>query len=285
MTVLGVVGLGFVGGAVFEVMKTAYPVETYDLHKECSCKNLEELVQKTQIIFVCLPTPMRGNGSCDLSILQESIFKINSFCMKDSRRIVVIKSTIPPGTTESLNQQCKNIQVIFNPEFLREATFLDDFKNQTRIIIGGPRPGSTVVQNIYRKIFSNVPIIKTGSSTAELVKYFINCFLASKVSFMNEFYQICEKFDVDFDKVTEYALYDERIGGSHLQVPGPDGHFGFGGSCFPKDLNALIFEAKQKGISTTFLDAVWQKNLEMRPEKDWENLKGRAVSSDEQDID
>ena len=80
----------------------------------------------------------------------------------------------------------------------------------------------------------------------------------------------------------EYALYDERLGRSHFQVPGHDGSLGFGGSCFPKDLNALIFEAKKAGISTTFLEAVWKKNLEVRPEKDWETLKGRAVSFEDE---
>lgn len=284
MEILGVVGLGFVGRAVYENMRTVYAMETFDKFKTSSCKDLESLVYKVDDIFVCLPTPMRKDGSCDLSIVENTILEIDHLSSKESEKIVIIKSTVPPGTTSRLNEICKNIQVIFNPEFLREATFLDDFKNQTRIIIGGPRPGSTRVYNIYKRIFSNVPIVKTGSSTAELVKYFINCFLASKVSFSNEFYQICNAFKVDYDKVLEYALYDERLGRSHFQVPGHDGSLGFGGSCFPKDLNALIFEAKKVGISATFLEAVWKKNLEVRPEKDWETLKGRAVSLEDDDV-
>lgn len=278
---IGIVGLGFVGGAVYETMKSIYKVETFDLHKECSCKSLEDLVQKSEVIFICLPTPMNKDGSCNLSLINNTVLEIDHLSDISAKKVVVIKSTIPPGTTQRLNDICKNIQVVFNPEFLREATFLDDFKNQNRIIIGGPRPGSTIVQNLYAKIFASVPIVKTGSSTAELIKYFINCFLASKVSFCNEFYQICEKVGVDYDKVIEYALYDNRLGNSHLRVPGHDGHFGFGGSCFPKDLNALIFEAKRLGLSPTVLEAVWKKNLEVRPEKDWENLKGRAVCSDD----
>lgn len=130
---------------------------------------------------------------------------------------------------------------MFNPEFLTEANYIEDFKNQNRIIIGGPRPASTIVKNMFIKVFQDVPIIKTGSNTAESVKYFTNCFLATKVSFANEFKQICDQADVDYDKVVEYALYDERLGKSHFTTPGPDGRSGFGGSCFPKDINALIF--------------------------------------------
>jgi UDPglucose 6-dehydrogenase len=123
--------------------------------------------------------------------------------------------------------------------------------------------------------------VKTGSRTAESVKYFTNCFLATKVSFANEFKQICDHIEVDYDKVVEYALYDSRIGRTHFSSPGPDGKPGFGGSCFPKDLNALIHFAKQLEVKPTVLESVWQKNLEVRPEKDWEQLQGRAVTKKE----
>tara|TARA_A200000159_G_scaffold99625_1_gene92448 strand:- start:511 stop:918 length:408 start_codon:yes stop_codon:yes gene_type:complete len=135
---------------------------------------------------------------------------------------------------------------------------------------------------MYRKAFPSVPIVKTGANVAETVKYFINCFLATKVSFANEMKQVCDKMDIDFDKVVEYALYDERIGNSHLSVPGPDGSLGFGGHCFPKDLNAVRFVAQDLGLNPTVLTSVWEKNLEVRPqaERDWENMVGRAVSED-----
>jgi UDPglucose 6-dehydrogenase len=133
---------------------------------------------------------------------------------------------------------------------------------------------------MFRKVFQEVTIVKTGSNTAETVKYFTNCFLATKVSFANEMKQICDEVNVDYDKVVEYGLYDKRIGRTHLSTPGPDGKKGFGGSCFPKDLNALIHVAKDNGVKPTVLQAVWEKNLEVRPEKDWEKLKGRAVSKE-----
>ena len=175
---------------------------------------------------------------------------------------------------------CDNIDVIFSPEFLTEANSFDDFKNQTRIILGGSRPATSIVKTMFRKAFPHVPIIKTGSRTAEAVKYFTNCFLATKVSFANEIKQICDTCDVDYDKVVEYALYDDRLGKSHWSVPGPDGDFGFGGHCFPKDLNALIQIAHNGEVVPTMLNATWEKNSEVRSDKDWEAMAGRAVSDD-----
>jgi len=275
--VIGVVGQGFVGTAVREGFEGKFVVETYDKYQEkkSSCSSLEELVDKARIIFVCVPTPMKKDGSCDLSVVYDVVQHLDQISTK--AHVAVLKSTVPPGTTIFLNNSCENIQIVFNPEFLTEANYIDDFKNQNRIIIGGPRPGSTKVKNLYRKAFYKTPIIKTGSSTAEMTKYFINCFLATKVSFANEFRQICNKSNVDYDKVLEYALYDDRLGGTHFSTPGPDGKSGFGGSCFPKDINALLTVAKEKGVDPKILQATWDKNLEVRPEKDWEKLIGRAI--------
>jgi len=276
---IGIIGQGFVGTAIKEGMQRAFNVETYDkfLSNKSTCGNIKEVCEKATIVFTCLPTPMRKDGSCDLSILEKVVFEIDNLNLQN---IIVIKSTVPPGTTKHFNEKCQNTQVVFNPEFLTEANFIDDFKTQNRIIIGGPRPATTVVKNMFRKVFQEIPIIKTGSNTAESVKYFINCFLATKVSFANEFKQICDEVDVDYDKVVEYALYDQRLGRSHFSTPGPDGKRGFGGSCFPKDLNALIHIAISLGISPAVLAAAWEKNLEIRPERDWEQLKGRAISED-----
>jgi len=274
---VGIVGQGFVGTAIREGFKNAINIETYDKFKSdlSTCKSLEELSRKANIIFICLPTPMRPDGSCDLSIVSGAISNLEGY---NNNNVAVIKSTIPPGTTKKFNQECRNLQVVFNPEFLTEANFIEDFKNQTRIIIGGPRPASTKVKNLYRKIFPETALVKTGSNTAEMVKYFTNCFLATKVSFSNEIKQICEKIDVDYDKVVEYGLYDKRFGKSHFSAPGPDGKFGFGGSCFPKDLNAMIKYAENLDVKPMVLKATWNKNLEVRPERDWEQLKGRAIS-------
>tara|TARA_R100000005_G_C4975293_1_gene186892 strand:+ start:361 stop:1215 length:855 start_codon:yes stop_codon:yes gene_type:complete len=275
---IGIVGQGFVGSAIREGLKDSFTIETYDKfsQEKSTCSSLVELCEKTFIVFLCLPTPMKKDGSCDLSILKSVIEEIDSIANGD--HILVIKSTVPPGTTSKLNEAYNNIKLVFSPEFLTEANSFEDFKNQNRVIVGGPRPASTIVKNLFRVAFPKIDIIKTGSNTAEMVKYFANCFLATKVSFANEIRQICEQVDIDYDKVVEYSLYDKRIGKTHLSSPGPDGKLGFGGSCFPKDINALIYFATNVGVDPAVLQAVWNKNLEVRPEKDWENLKGRAVS-------
>ena len=161
-----------------------------------------------------------------------------------------------------------------------QANFIEDFKNQNRIILGGPRPATTKVRQFYTKLFPKTKIVKTGSTHAEMVKYFTNTFLATKVSFANEMKMLCDKLNIDYDKVVEYSTYDERLGKSHWAVPGPDGHNGFGGSCFPKDMNELLDLCRELGVSATTLFGAWQTNEKVRPERDWEQLKGRAVTDD-----
>jgi len=277
---IGIVGQGYVGTAVKEVFSKHYDVDTYDLDKDkCSVDYLEDLVELTNIIFVCVPTPMKKDGSCDTSIVEAVVKDINDMVVSRnvSGRIVAIKSTIPPGTTNRLNKECHNISVIFNPEFLTEANFIDDFKNQNRIIIGGERPSTTKLRQVYSLVFPDTKIVKTGSKTAEMVKYMTNTFLATKVSFANEMKLICDELKIDYDKVVEYSTYDERLGKSHWAVPGPDGKMGFGGSCFPKDLNALIDMCYKMTIPAKTLFGAWETNLKVRPEQDWKKLKGRAV--------
>ena len=182
------------------------------------------------------------------------------------------------ANNRSLNEQFENINIVFSPEFLTEANSIEDFKKQTRIILGGPRPYTTQVKTMFRKAFPHIPIIKTGYKTAEMVKYFINNFLSVKVSFANEMYEICNTLNIDYDKVTEYALFDQRIGRSHLAVPGPDGDFGYGGHCFPKDIDAIIYIARFLGLEPDILEATKQKNNKVRNNRDWENMEGRAIS-------
>lgn len=276
---VGIVGQGFVGSAIREGLNNFYNVLTFDIDEEKCNSNIQEIIEKCEIIFQCLPTPMKKNGECDLKIVKSSIRKIEKEAQKQNKNpIIVIKSTIPPGTTEKLNRSCENSTVIFSPEFLTEANHISDFKNQTRIILGGQRPATSKVKTMFRKPFPDIPIIKTGYKTAEMVKYFLNNFLTVKVSFANEMYQICEKLNIDYDKVTEYALYDKRIGPTHLAVPGPDGEFGYGGHCFPKDIAAMIHLAETKDVDVSILKSAQQKNEEVRDKKDWLEMKGRAIS-------
>jgi UDPglucose 6-dehydrogenase len=276
---IGIVGQGFVGTAIKVGFEPHYELETYDKFSTSkSSVNLHDLVLLSDVIFVCVPTPMNKDGSCHTDIVEEVVSEINEISISsESKPIVVIKSTVSPGTTDRLHRKCKGVDVIFNPEFLTEVNYIEDFKNQTRIILGGVRRGTTKLRQIYSKVFPHATIVKTGAKHAEMVKYFVNCFLATKVSFANEMKQICEKLDIDYDKVVEYATYDERLGKSHWAVPGPDGDVGFGGHCLPKDLNALISLAYHLKLEPTVLNAVEGKNLLIRKNRNWENMKGRAV--------
>ena len=280
---LGIVGQGFVGSAVHSGFQSSFEVETYDKFKPdiSTCDSLEELSQKCKYIFFCLPTPMHKNGTCDLRIVSASLEELDKICASNNyKRIAIVKSTVLPGTTNNWNKILENVAVVFNPEFLTEANAEEDFLNQTRIILGGPRPATSQVRTIFSKAFPQVPIIKTSSTIAETVKYFINCYLATKVSFCNEIKQVCDGLEIDYDKVVEYTLYDERLGSSHWSVPGPDGDLGFGGHCFPKDLNAMIQLAKNLGVNPQMMQSAWDKNEEVRTDKDWLAMLGRAVSED-----
>jgi nucleotide sugar dehydrogenase len=265
-------------------MKNHFDIFAYDKDPEkfSNTESIFDVVEKTELTFLCVPTPMMKSGECDLRILHSALFEISDCAnaLKKDQYIVVIKSTIPPGTTEKLNTIYSNLDIVFNPEFLTEANAINDYMNQNRIIVGGERPGSTRVKQIFAKAFPNVPIIKTSSTIAETIKYVTNTFLAMKVSYANEIYQLCQGLDIDYDKVIEYARYDERLGNSHWSVPGPDGDFGFGGHCFPKDIAALQYVANQLGIDSTMLDATIKKNNQVRTDLDWTTQIGRAVSAE-----
>lgn len=280
---IGILGQGYVGTAIKEGFSKYFnSLNTFDKFSKdkCSVNSLQELVNKSKFIFICLPTPMKKTGECDTSIIEMEIESINKLSAKNCNRIVIIKSTVPPGTTDRLNTIYKNINILFSPEFLTESNFINDFKSQNRIILGGKDNIIDELVPIFRKVFPKTKIIKTDSKSAEMVKYVTNTFLATKVSFANEIKALCSMANIDYDKVTRYAQLDNRLGKSHWDVPGPDGKIGFGGSCFPKDINALIYFGEQLGVSMEILKSVWLKNLSLRPEKDWEELVGRAISND-----
>lgn len=271
---IGIIGQGFVGNAIYQKFKNFYDIKTYDLDTSKCNSTEDEIIKSCKIIFVCLPTPMNSDGSCNTNTVESVIKKINK---KTKNKIVVIKSTVIPGTTNLLNKKYKNLSICFNPEFLTERNSVNDYNNQNRIILGGPRPSTTILKQIFSVVFPAADIIKTDSTYAEMVKYITNTFLSVKVSFANEIYQICEKLKIDYDKVIEYAIYDNRLGHSHWSVPGPDGDFGFGGHCFPKDLNALINLSNKLKTTNKVLTSALKTNDEVRKNRDWEKMKGRAI--------
>lgn len=282
---IGIIGQGFVGSAVREGMKNHFNIICFDKdpNKFSNSVSVFNVVENSILCFLCVPTPMKKSGECDLSIVKKALNEIYECATSLDKKqyIVVIKSTIPPGTTSKLNLEFPNISIVFNPEFLTEANSVNDYLEQNRIIIGGDRPAASKVKIIFSKAFPQVPIIKTSSTIAETIKYVTNTFLAMKVSYANEVYQICQELNIDYDKVIEYSRYDDRLGNSHWSVPGPDGDFGFGGHCFPKDLAAFEFIAKEMGIDTIMLTAALDKNKKIRKNLDWVKQIGRAISLEE----
>tara|TARA_B100000989_G_C19509924_1_gene458442 strand:+ start:481 stop:1311 length:831 start_codon:yes stop_codon:yes gene_type:complete len=271
---VGVIGFGFVGEAQAFAFSPISNVKVYDIDKRKTTNSLEETL-KCKFIFVCVPTPMKKNGEQDTSFI-EDVFK-----KAVSGPIYIIKSTVLPGTTNNLIKKYNKLNIIFSPEFLTERTAKLDMITQARIILGGKKDLTSKCKKLFEERFMNKTIIETDSTTAEFIKYMNNTFFASKVSIMNEFYRLAEKIGVDWNNALYGFVTDHRIGDSHLNVPGPDGKLGFGGACFPKDINAFISFAKQNKINMNILEAAWKTNLEVRPEKDWEKLKGRAVSDND----
>lgn len=273
---VGIIGLGFVGEATYEGLKDSHNLFTYDISKNCNCESIDELVNKSEFIFVCVPTPMNKIGQCDLSIVESVIHDISKKC---ENKIVIIKSTSPPETTKNFSDKFSNLSIVFNPEFLTEKNYINDFKNQEFIVLGGNEASCNSVKEMYQRAFPDIKYFLTSSNTAELVKYTINNFLALKVSFANEIYTFAKLLNINYDELISICQNDIRLGKSHWQVPGHDGKMGFGGSCFPKDVSALLFEIEKRGMKSFIIKAAKSRNIEFdRTEKDWESLKGRAIS-------
>ena len=271
---VGIIGNGFVGESQAFAFSPTCDVKIYDKNPLRSVNKLNEVL-KCDFVFVCVPTPMKNDGSQDFSFI-ENVFK-NAI----KGPVYIIKSTIVPGSTKILNDKFKELDIVFSPEFLTERTAKLDMLTQARIIFGGKRELTIKCEDLFAQRFMNRTFIHTDSTTAEYIKYMNNNFFATKVSIMNEYYRLGKEIGIDWEKALHGFAADHRIGDSHLHVPGPDGKFGFGGTCFPKDINALIAFANEKGIKMNVLEAAWKTNLEVRPEEDWKDLKGRAVSESE----
>lgn len=274
---IGIFGHGFLGEAMVHGFHLHADIKIYDKYKESD--ELEDVVAHSNMIFLCLPTPMiKETGRYDFSILEENLSAINNLCVSGSK-IVVIRSTVTPGTTRKFADKFNNIKLVYNPEFLTARSNRLDFINASRIILGGDTDSVFAVERLYVHRFGNsINIYNTTWERAELTKMTANCFFAVKVLFFNTIYKTCEKLGIDYNDVKDMVLADGRIGRSHCDVPGHDGKFGVGGFCFPKDINAMIEFMDEIGVETDILKSTWNLNLIYRPEKDWENLGASVIS-------
>lgn len=283
---VGIIGQGFVGSAVRAGLDAHFNVMTYDKYQPHKTTHRSaEILKKCEVVFVCVPTPMDlETGQCHTGIVESVVSELDAIAslLYDAGQIthpitLVVKSTVPPGTIDLLNERAFFVQVAFNPEFLTEANAVSDFINQDRIILGGDSAALVPVEDVFRTAFPGVPILKTAASTAEMVKYTTNNFLTVKVAFANEIYDLCQANHIDYTEMIELVKHDKRVGLSHWAVPGPDGDRGFGGHCFPKDLQAMRYTASQLEVATPMLDAASETNSRVRNNKDWLAQEGRAV--------
>lgn len=270
---VGVIGNGFVGEAQAFAFSPTTDLRIYDIDPKRATHTKEE-IDECDFIFVCVPTPMKKDGTQDLSYVKKV------FDNAVSGPIYIIKSTVLPGTTDKLWGKYPSLSIIFSPEFLTERTAKLDMLTQARIVLGGRKDLTMKVKDLFEQRFMNRHIIETTSTTAELIKYMNNTFFATKVSIMNEFKQLSDAIGANWEEALYGFASDGRIGDSHLHVPGPDGRLGYGGTCFPKDVNALLSFANELNVNLNSIEGGWKTNLEVRPEKDWEADKGRAVSDD-----
>jgi nucleotide sugar dehydrogenase len=271
---IGIIGAGFVGGAIARGFALYANVKIYDKSPERRCHSFEEVCE-SDYIFLCLPTPMErvDGGKADLSI----IHSVCSQLQGATDAIIILKSTIPIGTTKKLAEQY-GLKVVHNPEFLTARNADIDFITPARTIFGGPPEWTAPLREIFAKRFPGTNIMEMTSNESEAVKYVANCFFALKVIYFNEVYLgMKDAHDLDWDRVMEGVLTDGRIGVSHHQVPGFDGKFGFGGACFPKDICALIAQLEENGFDPKVLKAAWEQNKAVRPDLDWGRIPG-AVS-------
>ena len=273
MNKIGIIGNGFVGNAVFEGLRGHYMMYSYDIDESKRKNSLDEINTQTEVVFLCVPTPMSKTGDIDISILHSVIKKLYP------GKILIVKSTVTPSAALQLIKNFPQQNLVFNPEFLTEKTAVNDFKEPSRIVLGGDEKYTKEVENIYKKVFhtGGIEFIKTDAKTACFIKYFSNCFFAAKVSLMNEFRQVSDAAGIDWNIALRGLLTSGWVNPMHTLVPGPDGDYGFGGKCFPKDINAFIEYSQSLDVDTKLLKSAWEKNLEVRKDKNWLHIPG-AVS-------
>jgi UDPglucose 6-dehydrogenase len=273
---IGIIGNGFVGNALYVNFKEKYNTLVYDKDPTKSVNTYHDTIN-CDIVFVCLPTPMKSaeGGDCNLSIIQSFFQDLPA----NIKSLFVIKSTVPVGTTKSLKQLRPDLRIIHNPEFLTAINAAKDFKNSYRNVIGGTREEAQPLLQLMQEMFPQASNYVVDSNESEMIKYFANTYLATKVAYFNMVYDMCKKLDANYKNVVDGVCSDTRIGFSHTSVPGYDGDRGFGGTCFPKDINALIKTYESLNMDCDILKEVWQYNKKIRTNWDWADSKS-AVSGE-----
>jgi UDPglucose 6-dehydrogenase len=259
---IGIIGLGFVGNAI----KQSYVDEPFvqlveiDLDPTKHCTGTYEDLEDASAVFVCVPSPMNEDGSCGTLPLISTLAKLKNF-----KGVIISKVTAPPNTYEYLQSQHENL--VHAPEFLTAVNAVQDYLGGKFSIIGGSvKAYMNEAHRIIKMSQRNLEITHFCTiGEASLAKYIINSFLATKVIFMNEMADLARAGGQNWEMIRQLITLDsKRVGNSHTQVPGPDGFYGFGGACFPKDTSALLKYAESINVQTNVLDSAVKKNILLR---------------------
>jgi UDPglucose 6-dehydrogenase len=244
---VAIAGMGTVGRAVYHGFSPVIDdLKCYD-----TGRNLGDIgyLREADFVFICVPAEAVHDLVCEIS-------------EGTNRRdiVFILKSTVLPGTTDDLQHICGH-HWVFNPEFLTDRTADLDFINSPNIILGGTGgPAVQRVEELYRLRFRHTPIHKTTAKSAEFVKYMVNLFFTTKISFMNEMFNASNELGLPWDSIIKMFSADGRIANSHLDVPGPDGQMGFGGKCFPENINTYIDFTNDRRIDNDLIKAVRMVN-------------------------
>lgn len=252
---IGLIGYGYVGKAVYDLLITKYEVVIKEIDD-----TYDEVNDNCDVNVICVPTPMKSDGSVDISIVEEAVD--NLFC-----DLIIIKSTIPPTTTEYLKEKYKK-NIVFSPEYIGEGNYpipyWDGYPHSTDMtkheftILGGSKRDTSIAVDALKLCFGPFhKYIQTDSLTAEVTKYMENSWIATKVTFCNEFYQIADTFGIDYNELREVWLNDKRVTRSHTLVSSEGG---FSGKCIPKDLNGIIKAVENAGYKPEFLKEILSSN-------------------------
>lgn len=259
---IGIIGFGYVGSAIGWAHRRD-DIVIHDPKMPDSVSKAEML--DCDAIYVCVPSPEAEEGYCDSSILEETLKDLLLVSLRGDVPIIC-KTTAPPSVYERLHKQYPNI--VYSPEFLTARNHISDYKTTEVFILGGDVGYCEKARDvIMQSDIQNKQFLLTDVKTASLFKYMMNSYLAMKVTFMNEFKELADAHDVNWQEVRELAKYDRRIGNTHMHVPGPDGEYGWGGACFPKDIAAITMEAIDQGLEFELMQRVETINRRHRKMK------------------
>jgi UDPglucose 6-dehydrogenase len=269
---VGVVGVGTVGTAVVAAFDGLLPVHTLDPRRQDSV-SMDLLVQQCEVVFLCVPTPMGTEGEADLSAYEEVI---HSFVQAGGARragpVLCVRSAVPPDAIARTIAEHPGLRLVVSPEFLRQRSPIEDMLSMRSLVLGGLPEDCATVERLFRERSRVTGPMRTAPGLdavgAAFLKYQENCFLAMKVSFMNEMFDLFAATEsaASWEALqTAFHLDHERVGTTHWHVPGPDGERGWGGHCLPKDVSATRHFGRSHDIATPMLDAIWARNELDRP--------------------